>query len=42
MFDELMLHATASGAELTRERYALESWFFAPSTFPGGYVPLVL
>ncbi len=45
LFDELMLHrggvtlsvdeAMASpDRHLTRERYAIESWFFAPSTYP--------
>jgi hypothetical protein len=26
---------------MTRERYALESWFFAPSTYPYEQVPLL-
>ena len=26
---------------MSRERYAIESWFFAPSTFPPDQVPLL-
>jgi hypothetical protein len=40
LFDELFLHKTASEASMRRPRYALESWFFAPSGFPADYVPL--
>jgi hypothetical protein len=36
LFDELFLHRTAIGPGMTRERRASESWFFAPSTYPGG------
>jgi hypothetical protein len=36
LFDELFLHRTALGPGMTRERCASESWFFAPSTYPGG------
>ncbi len=42
LFDHLMLHTTASRPGLKRERYALETWIFTPSTFPAGYVPLAL
>jgi hypothetical protein len=41
LFDDRMLHRTAIGAHLSRDRYALESWFFAPSTYPGDQIPLV-
>jgi Phytanoyl-CoA dioxygenase (PhyH) len=41
IFDELFLHRTAVDAEMTRSRYAIESWFFAPSTYPEGQVPIV-
>jgi hypothetical protein len=27
---------------MTRERYAIETWFFAPSAYPEKYVPLVV
>ena len=37
----MMPHRTGNGPEYTEDRYALESWFFAPSTFPGSYVPIV-
>lgn len=31
LFDHFNLHATSSGAEFTRQRYAIETWFFASS-----------
>lgn len=40
LFDELFLHKTASEPSMRRPRYAIESWFFAPSGFPIDYVPL--
>jgi hypothetical protein len=40
LFDELLLHATANAVEMTETRYAVETWFFAPSRFPSDYVPL--
>jgi hypothetical protein len=42
LFDELFLHRTHTDAGLTRERYAIESWFFAPSTYPSDQIPLVI
>jgi hypothetical protein len=41
IFDELFLHRTAVDPAMTRSRYAIESWFFAPSTYPEGQVPIV-
>jgi hypothetical protein len=41
-FDHLNLHRTGVGPGMTRERSALEAWFFAPSTFPLDQVPLVV
>jgi hypothetical protein len=41
LFDDLFLHRTALPPGLTEERYAIESWFFAESTYPGGSVPIV-
>jgi hypothetical protein len=43
LFDHLFLHRTASGPEMTKDRYAIESWFFAPSAYPDRkkHVPLV-
>lgn len=40
MFDELCLHSTALDPRMSKTRYAVESWFFGPSAFPGSYVPL--
>jgi Phytanoyl-CoA dioxygenase (PhyH) len=41
LFDELFLHRTATEETMTRERYAIETWFFAPSLYPGNYPPFV-
>jgi hypothetical protein len=41
LFDDLYLHRTAIEATMTRPRYAIESWFFAPTSYPAGQVPLV-
>ncbi len=41
LFDDLYLHRTALEPEMTRPRHAIESWFFAPSDYPEGQVPLV-
>jgi hypothetical protein len=40
LFDELLLHRTAASAR-EHDRYAIESWFFAPSCYPEGHVPVV-
>jgi hypothetical protein len=40
LFDEMFLHRTAIDPSMTRERYAVETWFFAPSVFPDHYLPL--
>jgi hypothetical protein len=40
LFDELFLHRTACDETMTEERYAVESWFFAPSSYPDTSVPL--
>jgi Phytanoyl-CoA dioxygenase (PhyH) len=40
LFDEMLLHRTAVEPEMTRERYAIESWFFAPSQYPTDQIPL--
>jgi hypothetical protein len=34
LFDEMYLHRTAIDAAMTRPRYAIESWFFAPTSYP--------
>lgn len=40
-FDDLFLHRTALDETMTRTRHAIESWFFAPTDYPDGQVPLV-
>jgi hypothetical protein len=43
LFDELFLHSTAADPSMAGSRYAVESWFFAPSAYPDpdDQVPLV-
>jgi hypothetical protein len=41
LFDDLFLHRTAVEPTMTHPRYAIESWFFAPTSYPSGQVPLV-
>jgi hypothetical protein len=41
LFDDLFLHRTAVDSNMSRERYAIETWFFAPSAYPDGQIPLV-
>ena len=38
-FDDLFLHRTAVSPEMTKDRYAIESWCFAPSAYPPRQVP---
>jgi len=33
IFDHFNLHRTAAGPEMTNDRYAIEAWFLAPSTY---------
>jgi Phytanoyl-CoA dioxygenase (PhyH) len=40
LFDHMFLHRTGVSPGMTRERWAIESWFFAPSSYPDGQVPL--
>ena len=42
LFDHMFLHRTASDPAMSSERYAIETWFFAPSAYPDDQVPLVL
>ncbi len=42
LFDGLFLHQTANEDEMTKDRYAVETWCFGPSSFPEKQVPLVL
>lgn len=41
-FDHLFLHRTAAGPGMNRLRYAIESWFFAASAYPGDSTPIVV
>ena len=41
LFDEMFLHRTATDETMTRDRYAIETWFFAPSVYPGDQIPFV-
>jgi hypothetical protein len=40
LFDHMFLHRTGIKPGMTRERWAIESWFFAPSSYPDGQIPL--
>lgn len=40
LFDHLFLHSTAVEATMSRERHAMETWFFAPSSYPEGQIPI--
>lgn len=40
LFDDMLLHRTAIDPEMTHERYAIESWFFAPSHYPPDQIPV--
>ena len=42
LFDERFLHRTYLTREMTEDRYALETWFFAPSRFTSGYLPFLV
>lgn len=42
IFDHLFLHSTAVEEEMTNERHAMETWFFAPSAYPDGQIPIAL
>ena len=41
-FDELMLHATSFDPGMTKTRWAVESWFFAPSACSDEQMPMSL
>jgi hypothetical protein len=42
LFDHLMLHRTGVRAGMTKSRWAVESWFFAPSAYPMAQVPVLV
>jgi hypothetical protein len=41
LFDEMLVHKTGASPAMTGTRYAIEAWFFAPSTAPLDRIPLV-
>lgn len=41
-FDELFLHQTGSDPSMPKPRFAIESWFFGGSAFPGEYAPIAV
>jgi hypothetical protein len=40
LFDERFLHRTGVSPGMTTERYAIETWFFAPSHYPHPQIPI--
>jgi hypothetical protein len=40
LFDHMFLHRTGIRPGMTQERWAIESWFFAPSSYPDRQIPL--
>jgi ectoine hydroxylase-related dioxygenase (phytanoyl-CoA dioxygenase family) len=42
LFDHFFLHRTGIPAAIAKDRYAIESWFFAPTAYPAAQVPLRL
>ena len=42
LFDEMNLHCTAVSPGMSKDRYAIEAWFFAPSCYPMEQLPLIV
>ena len=42
LFDEMFVHRTGITPSATGERDAIEAWFFARSSVPTSYVPMVV
>ncbi|MBM3671380.1 MAG: phytanoyl-CoA dioxygenase family protein [Actinobacteria bacterium] len=40
IFDHLLLHRTAIEPSMTKDRYAIEAWFAAPSSYPHDQIPI--
>ena len=40
LFDHMLLHRTALRPGMTRDRYAIEAWFAAPSSYPGDQIAI--
>lgn len=41
LFDHRLVHRTGTSPEMTLPRHAIESWWFAPSSFPPSQLPLL-
>jgi ectoine hydroxylase-related dioxygenase (phytanoyl-CoA dioxygenase family) len=41
LFDQMFMHRTAADPAMKHDRYAIESWFFAPSRYPQDQLGLV-
>jgi ectoine hydroxylase-related dioxygenase (phytanoyl-CoA dioxygenase family) len=41
LFDHMFLHRTAVAPAMVAERHALETWFFAPSSYPERQIPIL-
>jgi hypothetical protein len=41
LFDQRNLHRTGVSPGMTRPRYAVETWFFAPSRYPHDQIPIL-
>lgn len=41
LFDHMTLHRTGVDTSMTKTRYAIEMWFFAPSTYPTEQIPIL-
>jgi hypothetical protein len=42
LFDHMMLHRTGGRTDMRNNRWAIESWFFAPTNYPTDQVPLLV
>ena len=42
LFDEMNLHCTAIAPGMTKDRFAIEAWFFAPSCYPMNQLPVMV
>jgi hypothetical protein len=42
IFDEMNLHRTSTLPGMTKNRFAIEAWFFAPSCYPLDQLPILL
>ncbi|MCH7790239.1 MAG: hypothetical protein IH940_12500, partial [Acidobacteria bacterium] len=41
LFDQMTLHRTGIDPTMSKTRYAIETWFFSPSTYPGDQIPIL-